>query len=92
MENIDTGNWYPLLDQSNAALAQAAFAVVSSDPTVVNLVTGANSTHVLNPVAAGTATITATRNSDGAVASLDVTVTQGATAAFEIHLGAAIPK
>lgn len=87
MADLDTAHYAYVLDDSEAPLPTANYAAVSSDPTIAAIVLGNNSTICVDGRGAGTATITVTRNSDGAVATLDVTVEAAAAATFAIHLG-----
>lgn len=92
MADLDTTHWAPILDQSDAPLFPGSFSAVSSDPTVAQIVQGTGGVLAVAGRATGTATITATRNSDGATASVDVTVEAVGPGEFTIHLGAAQPN
>jgi hypothetical protein len=80
----------PIIDANAHQLSGDDVSVVSSDPTVARVSGGG----LGNPlwavgVAAGAATLTATRHVDNAIATLDVTVI--AAAPFVIALGAEQP-
>lgn len=87
MADLTTQEYAYILDASDAPLPTANYAAVSSDPTIAAIVLGNNSTHCVDGRAAGTATITVTRNSDGATATLDVTVEAATPGTFSVHLG-----
>lgn len=76
-------------DGTDHALAAGSFAATSSDPAVASVASSGGFWYCLGQ-SAGTATITATRNADGATATVDVTVTTGS--GFTIHLGTPSPK
>ena len=79
----------PILDQNGANLA-TGHTVTSSDPAVVAISKGlSNSPFYAVGIAAGLATVTATRTLDGAIATLDVEVI--AAVPFAITLGAEVP-
>ena len=79
----------PILDQGAAPLI-TGYSVTSSNPAIVGIAKTSNSSPFYAVgIAAGTATVTATRALDGAVASLDVEVV--AAAPFAISLGAEVP-
>ena len=92
MADLTTAQYAYILDGNDQPLAQGGYAAVSSDPTGAALATGNAGTHVVDGRGAGSATITVTRNSDGAVATLDVTVETVAPASFAIHLGDPVAK
>jgi len=79
-----------LLDDESPAL-WGPFTYATSDPALVALADGGEYRLAVLAVAEGTATITVTRNSDGATATVDATVvaaTPGDPAGpFTIHLG-----
>lgn len=84
----------PIQDGNGANLWPGAYSATSSDPLVASIGQvglGGGAYIVVNGLSAGTATITATRNVDGATATLDVTVTS-AGAAFTIQLGTPSPR
>lgn len=76
----------PILNEAGTALAATKYLAVSSNPAVVEISVAAN-LYVVGR-AAGTATVTATRGLDGAVAVLDIEVI--AAAPFTISLGAEV--
>ncbi len=92
MADLTTAQYAYLLDATESTLAQTAFAAVSSDPAIASIGTGNDSTHVVLGQGAGTATITVTRNSDGAVATLDVIVESAVAGSFAVHLGTPIAR
>jgi uncharacterized protein YjdB len=92
MADLTTAQYAYILNASDQPLPQTAFAAVSSDPTVASIGTGNDSTHVVIGQSAGTATITVTRNSDSAIATLEVSVEAVAPGTFEIHLGAPVAR
>ncbi len=88
MAQLTTLEYAPVLDGNGVNLFPGTYSAVSSDPAVASIGQsglGGGATIVVNGLSAGTATITATRNVDGATASLDVTVT--AANGFTIQLG-----
>jgi uncharacterized protein YjdB len=78
----------PILDQDGQGMLDTNFGVSSSDPLVARAQSYGGVLYVTG-VAAGTVVITATRNADGAVATLDVTVV--AATPFAISLGEEVP-
>jgi len=83
----------PIQDGNGVNLFPSAYSVTSSDPTVAAVVTvgvGGGAYVAVNGLSAGTTTITATRNVDGATASLTATVT--AAVGFTIQLGTPIVR
>lgn len=74
-------------DDTAHALQGGSFGAVSSDPAIASV---ANIGGYLYVVAhsAGTVTLTATRNADGATATLDVSVAAPEVGTFVIQLGA----
>lgn len=79
----------------NLALLPTAFSVVSSDESVATVsasVPGIEGYWFCIGQDAGTCTITATRLSDDATGSCEVTVTEVEPGTFAIHLGAISPK
>ena len=78
----------PILDQDGAIITAPAYSVTTSDPLVAPVSYPGYQWHV-SGLAAGLATITATRTLDGAVAVLEVEVV--APAPFAISLGAEVP-
>lgn len=92
MADLTTAQYAYILNASDQPLPTSQFAAVSSDPTIAAIGLGNDSTHVVDGRGAGTATITVTRNSDGAVATLDVTVEQAAPGTFAVHLGPPVAK
>jgi len=92
MATLTTIEKAPVLDGNNAILTGGQYAVVSSDTGVVTLGDfGGNNTVGAFAAGVGTATITATRNADGATATVDVTVVLD-PGGFAIHLGTPTPK
>lgn len=90
MNTIDTTQYALILDGNGNALSPSQFSATSSDPTIASIGTGANGGLAVVGQTAGTATITAHRNADGATATLTATVTTAA--GFTIQLGAPAPK
>lgn len=90
MADLTSAQWAPVLDQTDTALAPGNATLVSSDPTVASIGVGTDGIHAVIGHATGTATLTATRLSDGAVATLDVSV-EGVSNEFTIHLGTPRP-
>lgn len=80
-----------ILDEAGNPLHQGTHAATSSDPAVASIGDGGGFTLAVVGNSAGTATITATRNADGATATLTVEVTAPATP-FAITLGPATAK
>lgn len=78
----------PILDQDGVNIEAPAYSVTTSDPLVAPVSYPGYKWHV-SGLAAGTATITATRTLDGAVAVIGVEVV--APAPFSISLGAESP-
>jgi hypothetical protein len=81
-----------ILLADDSPVTDPAFHVVSSDTAVCTAGDGGAFRIAAIAQGAGVATLTATRLSDGAVASLDVTVSEVTPGSFEIHLGAPSPK
>lgn len=79
----------PVLNEAGQILTQAGYSVTSSDPAVALVRYVSGSGYYVVGVAAGTATVTATRTLDAAVATLEVQVL--AAAPFSISLGAESP-
>ena len=92
MADLTTAQYAYILNASDQPLPTNAFAATSSDTSVAVIGLGNDSTHVVDGRGAGICTITVTRNSDGAVATLDVTVEQAAPGTFAIHLGVPVAK
>ena len=78
----------PILDQDGAVITAPAYSVTTSDAAVAPVTYPGYEWHVTGQ-AAGSATITATRTLDGAVAVLEVEVV--AATPFSISLGAESP-
>lgn len=92
MATITTLQKAPVLDANDAPITGGAYAAVSSDTTVVTVGDfGGNNTLGAFAAGIGTATISVTRNADGAVATVDVTVVLDPNG-FAIHLGTPVPK
>lgn len=77
--------------EDNHALAAGSFSVTSSDTATATVGASGGFWYCFGQ-AAGTVTLTATRNSDGATATLDVEVTSVVPGSFTIHLGAHSPR
>lgn len=81
--------------EDNLALLPAAFDVVSDDESVATVTAaypGIEGYWFVLGQGAGTCTLTATRLSDDATATLEVTVEEPEPGTFTIHLGAISPK
>jgi uncharacterized protein YjdB len=89
MNTIDTTQYAPLQDGGGANLNPSSYSATSSDPAVASIGSAPGAIAVVGQ-SAGTATITAVRNADGATATLEVTVTTAS--GFTIQLGAPQPK
>lgn len=74
----------PILNEAGVALAATKYSAVSSNPAAVAIVTSSGNLFAQG-IAAGTATVTATRLLDGATATLDIEVF--AAVPFTISLG-----
>lgn len=66
-----------------------AYTVSIDDPTIAAIIDGGNWQPAVAGVAAGACTLTVVRNSDGAQATLPITV---AEVTFAVHLGTPSPK
>ena len=87
MATLNATKKAPILDQNGDQLGYG-YAVTSSDPAIAQVVT-AFDRYYLAGISAGSATVTATRSIDNAVATLDVEVV--AAVPFTISLGAEVP-
>lgn len=92
MADLTTAQWAPLQDGNGANLFPANYATVSSDASVASVGLGTDGVIAIIGQGAGTAAITCTRNSDSAVATLDVTVEAVAPNEFTIQLGAPVAR
>ena len=92
MADLTTAQYAYLLNEAEQPLAAASFAATSSDVAVATIGLGNDSNLVVVGQTAGTATIDVTRNSDGATASLVVTVEAAAPGTFAVHLGTPVAK
>ncbi len=82
---------YAVVQDGNGVDLGGGYGVTSSDPLIASIGSGPGGTIAVVGQSVGTATITATRNMDGATATLDVTVTADAEG-FSIQLGTPAPK
>lgn len=87
---LTTLEYAGIIDGNGATLSSAGYAVTSSDLGVATI--GAQGGFpIVIAQAAGTATIAATRNADGATADFELTVTASGDT-FTIALGTPAPK
>ena len=88
---LTTLQWAPVYDGNGAGLFPSGYSAMSSDPAVASIGVGTGGIIAVVGQAEGTATITVTRNVDGATASLEATVTLPETPeplpGFTIQLG-----
>ena len=90
MATLNALNKAPVLNQDGIQITSIGHQLASSDTGVASVAYEPGSGNWwATGVAAGTATLTATRTLDGAVATLEVTVT--AAVPFAISLGAESP-
>lgn len=89
MVTIAALNKRQVLGPTGEPLDNRTNLVATSDANIAATRDGAENTVWVVGIAAGTATISATRLTDGAVASVEVTVTAGAP--FTISLGDEVP-
>lgn len=87
MDTLTTLEKATVDDAANHALPAGSFSVTSSDTAVATVNTDGGFWYCFGQTA-GTSTLTATRNADGATATLDITVTTPALPGFTIQLGA----
>lgn len=84
----------PIQDAATSVnLFAGSYSATSSDPAVAAVIQvglGGGASIAVNGISAGTATITVTRNVDGATATLLATVTAGAS--FTIQLGTPVTR
>lgn len=88
MSTLSTSEKAPILNHLGEPLTQAGHGAASSAPEVALPFFDGGAIWI-EGVAVGTATITATRTSDGATAELQVTVSEEP---FSITLGTPVPK
>ena len=90
MADLDTTQRAPLLLEDDSPVDPRQYTAVSSNAGVASVADSGGYQLAAYGNAAGTATITVTRLSDGATATVDVSV--DAAEGFTVHLGTAVPK
>ena len=91
MADLDTTQRAHILLEDDSHALWPAYSGVTSDATVATVGDGDAFRLAVIAQGPGTCTITVTRASDGATATLDVTV-EAASGVFAIHLGPPYPK